>query len=166
MFLVPDNDVITHATTLFHERAKQPAMHGCVPELMQLLEFSPQVEVVIKYHFFIFQIRQLAGVILRRRIIKQWARLTPDLKAAMKHSLLTILCRDPAQAVQHAAAGVVRYRVVRWSDTISIIAKFEIPAGLWPELLQFLFQCCSEGASGQKGACIRGVPHAQTPVCL
>lgn len=45
MLLVPDNAAIEQATRAFNERAKlQPAL-GCVPELVQVMETCPHVEV-------------------------------------------------------------------------------------------------------------------------
>lgn len=45
----------------------------------------------------------------------------------LKQSLLQVLIQEPVQLVRHSTGQIV-----------SAIAKFEVPAGQWPELLQFL----------------------------
>ncbi len=43
--LLPDSHAIHTATAAFYELAKQPGMHGCVPELVRIMQTNPQTEV-------------------------------------------------------------------------------------------------------------------------
>lgn len=76
---------------------------------------------------YYLQVRQYAAVLLRRRVVRQWTRLTQEMHQMLKQSLLQVLVQEPIPLVRHSAGQVV-----------SVIAKFEVPVGQWPELLQFL----------------------------
>ncbi|PRP78553.1 hypothetical protein PROFUN_13610 [Planoprotostelium fungivorum] len=76
------------------------------------------------------EVRQMAGVMLRKKIAGHWGKQSDVLQAEIKKSLLTFLTSDPDMNVRRSVANV-----------ISTIATVLLPAGQWPELLQFLFEC-------------------------
>lgn len=71
--------------------------------------------------------RQLAAILLRKRIPAFWRRQTPETKESFKAMLLKRLTEEPVRAVQTAVAGVV-----------AAVAKITVPAGEWNTLLEFL----------------------------
>ncbi|VAH89036.1 unnamed protein product [Triticum turgidum subsp. durum] len=75
-------------------------------------------------------VRQLAAVLLRKKITSHWPKLPPHAKASLKQALIDSITLDNSHLVRRASANVV-----------SIIAKYAVPAGEWQELLPFLFQC-------------------------
>ncbi|XP_068697755.1 importin-4-like isoform X2 [Montipora foliosa] len=97
--LIPDNTVIQQATAELREAFKNPAV---VSGLVTVLGSSQNP-----------QVRQYAAVLLRRRIVKQWTKLSPEV-----HTM---------PAVRNSAAQVV-----------SVMAKHDLPANQWPELFLFL----------------------------
>nr|XP_058944233.1 importin-4-like [Pocillopora verrucosa] len=113
--LVPDNTVIRQATSQLREAFKNPAV---VPALITVLGSSQNP-----------QIRQYAAVLLRRRVVKQWTKLSPDVHAMLRESLLQVLLQESDSTVRNSAAQVV-----------SVIAKHDLPANQWPKLLVFLQQ--------------------------
>ncbi|RMX51322.1 hypothetical protein pdam_00004673, partial [Pocillopora damicornis] len=113
--LVPDNTVIRQATSQLREAFKNPAV---VPALITVLGSSQNP-----------QVRQYAAVLLRRRVVKQWTKLSPDVHAMLRESLLQVLLQESDSTVRNSAAQVV-----------SVIAKHDLPANQWPKLLVFLQQ--------------------------
>ncbi|XP_032225458.1 importin-4 [Nematostella vectensis] len=111
--LVPDNTVIQQATVELKEAFKHPAV---IPSLMSILSTSQNP-----------QVRQYAAVLLRRRVTKQWTKLPPENHQMLKQGLLQVLTQESVPLVRHSVGQVV-----------SMIAKHELPAGQWPELLLFL----------------------------
>ncbi|CAA6664910.1 unnamed protein product [Spirodela intermedia] len=87
-------------------------------EQIKRLAKDPQVVPSLIHHLRTAKtpnVRQLSAVLLRKKITGHWAKLPPQVK------------HPP---VRRASANVV-----------SIVAKYAVPAGEWPELLPFLFQC-------------------------
>ncbi|KAL5761370.1 hypothetical protein ACOSP7_017634 [Xanthoceras sorbifolium] len=115
-FLMPDNDARRQAEEQIKRLAKDPQV---VPALVQHLRTAKTPNV-----------RQLAAVLLRKKITGHWAKLSPQLKHLVKHSLIDSITMEHSPPVRRASANVV-----------SIIAKYAVPAGEWPDLLPFLFQC-------------------------
>ncbi|XP_044490164.1 importin-4 [Mangifera indica] len=115
-FLMPDNDARRQAEEQIKRLAKDPQV---VPALIQHLRTAKTPNV-----------RQLAAVLLRKKITGHWAKLSPQLKHLVKQSLIESITIEHSPPVRRASANVV-----------SIIAKYAVPAGEWPELLPFLFQC-------------------------
>ncbi|KAJ7385022.1 Importin 4 [Desmophyllum pertusum] len=111
--LIPDNTVIQQATAQLREAFKNPVI---VPALVTVLGSSQNP-----------QVRQYAAVLLRRRVVKQWTKLTPEVHAMLRESLLQVLLHEPEPVVRNSAAQVV-----------SVIAKHDLPANQWPKLLVFL----------------------------
>ncbi|CAA7048920.1 unnamed protein product [Microthlaspi erraticum] len=115
-FLMPDNDARRQAEDQIKRLAKDPQV---VPALVQHLRTAKTPNV-----------RQLAAVLLRKRITGHWAKLTPQLKQYVKQSLIESITVENSPPVRRASANVV-----------SVVAKYAVPAGEWPDLLTFLFQC-------------------------
>lgn len=115
-FLMPDNDTRRQAEEQIRRLARDPQV---VPALVHHLRTAKTPNV-----------RQLAAVLLRKKITSHWPKLPPDSKASLKQALIDSITLDHSHPVRRASANVV-----------SIIAKYAIPAGEWPELLPFLFQC-------------------------
>ncbi|CAH3171023.1 unnamed protein product [Porites lobata] len=113
--LIPDNTVIQQATAQLREAFKNPAV---VPDLVTVLGSSQNP-----------QVRQYAAVLLRRRVVKQWTKLTPEVHTMLRESLLQVLLQEPEPVVRNSAAQVV-----------SVMAKHDLPANQWPELFGFLRQ--------------------------
>ncbi|KAJ0095362.1 hypothetical protein Patl1_15768 [Pistacia atlantica] len=115
-FLMPDNDARRQAEEQIKRLAKDPQV---VPALIQHLRTAKTPNV-----------RQLAAVLLRKKITGHWAKLSPQLKHLVKQSLIESITIEHSPPVRRASANVV-----------SIIAKYAVPVGEWPELLPFLFHC-------------------------
>ncbi|XP_062077299.1 uncharacterized protein LOC133782115 [Humulus lupulus] len=115
-FLMPDNDARRQAEEQIKRLAKDPQV---VPALVQHLRTAKTPNV-----------RQLAAVLLRKKITGHWAKLSPQLKQLVKQSLIESITMENSPPVRRASANVV-----------SIVAKYAVPTGEWPDLLPFLFQC-------------------------
>mmetsp|Transcript_7080 Transcript_7080/g.26039 ORF Transcript_7080/g.26039 Transcript_7080/m.26039 type:complete len:1099 (+) Transcript_7080:125-3421(+) len=74
--------------------------------------------------------RQLAAVLLRKRLATAYKELSPDVTANIKEALLKLLLNDPQWYVRRSIA-----------DVVSVVAKQAVPKNDWPELLPFLQQC-------------------------
>ncbi|KAI3805139.1 hypothetical protein L1987_27228 [Smallanthus sonchifolius] len=115
-FLMPDNDARRQAEDQIKRLAKDPQV---VPALIHHLRTAKTPNV-----------RQLAAVLLRKKITGHWAKLPPQLRQLVKQSLIESITMEHSPPVRRASANVV-----------SIIAKYAVPGGEWPDLLPFLFQC-------------------------
>ncbi|KAN0062554.1 hypothetical protein ACQY0O_005086 [Thecaphora frezii] len=116
---VPDTNAVKAATdALQNQYYKSP---DCVPALFEILATSPDQAV-----------RQLAAVELRKRLAKSngkvWTKQSVEVRDGIKAKLLEIVTNEQTPIVRNAIARV-----------ISEIAKRELPAGSWPDLLPFLF---------------------------
>ncbi|GAB4847836.1 hypothetical protein Ancab_026896 [Ancistrocladus abbreviatus] len=115
-FLMPDNDARRQAEDQIKRLAKDPQV---VPALVHHLRTAKTPNV-----------RQLAAVLLRKKITGHWAKLSPQLRQLVKQSLIESITLEHSPPVRRASANVV-----------SVIAKYAVPSGEWPDLLPFLFQC-------------------------
>ncbi|KAL9246199.1 hypothetical protein vseg_019764 [Gypsophila vaccaria] len=115
-FLMPDNDARRQAEDQIKRLAKDPQV---VPALVHHLRTAKTPNV-----------RQLAAVLLRKKITGHWAKLSPPLRLLVKSSLIDSITLEHSPPVRRASANVV-----------SVVAKYAVPAGEWPDLLPFLFQC-------------------------
>ncbi|WOL18351.1 putative importin subunit beta-4 isoform X1 [Canna indica] len=114
--LMPDNDARRQAEEQIKRLSKDPAV---VPALVHHLRTAKTSNV-----------RQLAAVLLRKKITGHWTKLSPAIKLSVKQALIDSITLEHSSLVRRASANVV-----------SIIAKYAVPAGEWPDLLPFLFQC-------------------------
>ncbi|KAL7119547.1 hypothetical protein ACP275_02G069900 [Erythranthe tilingii] len=115
-FLMPDNDARRQAEDQIKRLSKDPQV---VPALVHHLRTAKTPNV-----------RQLAAVLLRKKITGHWGKLSPQLRQLVKQSLIESITVEHSPPVRKASANVV-----------SIIAKYAVPSGEWPDLLPFLFQC-------------------------
>ena len=88
----------------------------------------------------LLQVRQLAAVLLRRRVGGLWgkaavAALQSPIKAALLHQL------------EHEAAAPVRRNI---ASVVCVVAKRALPAREWPELYGFLQTCMGSAAPAQR----------------
>ena len=116
---MPDTAAVKAATdALQNQYYKNPQ---CVPALFEILATSPDLAV-----------RQLAAVELRKRLSKSggkvWAKQSLEVRNSIKAKILELVTNEQATLVRNGIARV-----------ISEIAKRELPAGTWNELLPFLF---------------------------
>lgn len=83
-------------------------------------------------------VRQLAAVEARSLIAKFWGRnnsaskISDDVKAQIRDSLLQSASQDSASSVRHSAARV-----------IAAIAKIDLPQGVWTELTGVITSACT-----------------------
>jgi len=117
---------------------------GCVlqPNTQIVMEAGKQLNSILKkpksietlfiilHNSQLPEVRQMAGVMLRKKIMGHWGRQSDAIQANIKKSLLEFLTQDSNMAVRRSIANV-----------IGCIARVLLPAGQWPELLEFLFQC-------------------------
>ncbi|KAK6156979.1 hypothetical protein DH2020_011227 [Rehmannia glutinosa] len=127
-FLMPDNDARRQAEDQIKRLAKDPQV---VPALVHHLRTAKTPNV-----------RQLAAVLLRKKITGHWGKLSPQLRQLVKQSLIESITVEHSPPVRRASANVV-----------SIIAKYAVPAGEWPDLLPFLFQCSQSAQEEHREVC-------------
>ncbi|XP_051145314.1 uncharacterized protein LOC127261141 [Andrographis paniculata] len=115
-FLMPDNDARRQAEDQIKRLSKDPQV---VPALIHHLRTAKTPNV-----------RQLAAVLLRKKITGHWGKLSPEVRGQVKQSLIESITMEHSPPVRRASANVV-----------SIVAKYTVPTGEWKDLLPFLFQC-------------------------
>eukprot|EP01103_Thecamoeba_quadrilineata_P002127 TRINITY_DN1206_c0_g1_i1.p1 TRINITY_DN1206_c0_g1~~TRINITY_DN1206_c0_g1_i1.p1 ORF type:complete len:1083 (-),score=239.40 TRINITY_DN1206_c0_g1_i1:96-3290(-) len=113
---VPDTQTIRDATTLLNKHLKH---HHSIIQLSQILNTSPSLEI-----------RQLSAVLIRKKIVGHWRKLTDEFKQQFQEVLPQILLKEPSNLVRNSIA-----------DLISVVARISVPFGTWNELLVFLFKC-------------------------
>ncbi|XP_062580344.1 importin-4-like, partial [Saccostrea cucullata] len=113
--LLPDNNTIKQATLQLKEIFKDP---NIVPGLCQILGSSQSA-----------QVRQLAAVLLRRKVQKgrQWRALPENVCQNIRENILQLLLQEPEKFVRNSIAQVV-----------AIVAKHDLPKNQWPQLFQFI----------------------------
>ncbi|XP_071697330.1 uncharacterized protein [Rutidosis leptorrhynchoides] len=116
-FLMPDNEARRQAEDQIKRLARDPQV---VSELIDHIRSAKTPNV-----------RQLSAVILRKKITGHWPKLSDELRQLVKQSLIESITTENSLPVRRASANAV-----------SIIAKFAVPGGEWPDLLPFVFQCC------------------------
>ncbi|KAF9432577.1 hypothetical protein BGZ76_010601 [Entomortierella beljakovae] len=121
-----DNNQIKEATKALNTQFF--AEGNCVPALTHIVETSTQREV-----------RQLSAVELRKQVGNWWPKLDDGVKTSVKAQLLKMIVNEQDSLPRHATARV-----------IATIGRIEIPTNSWPELLNFLFQCCSSATAGHR----------------
>ncbi|KAG5458969.1 MAG: armadillo-type protein [Olpidium bornovanus] len=122
----PDSARIRTATTTL--KAQFFCKPACVPALVELLQNSRDA-----------QVRQLAAVELRKRVATFWSQVDEASREQIKRALLQCILQEPENLVRHSTARV-----------ISTIAKTEVPAQRWNDLVQFLHSCCQAPTAGHR----------------
>ena len=142
-FLMPDNDARRQAEDQIKRLAKDPQV---VPALVQHMRTAKTPNV-----------RQLAAVLLRKKITGHWAKLSPQLKQLVMQSLIETITMEhrflflPISFVITLLLIIISLLLNRVlcsppvrkasANVVSIVAKYAVPSGEWPDLLPFLFQC-------------------------
>ncbi|KAE9448305.1 hypothetical protein C3L33_19802, partial [Rhododendron williamsianum] len=136
-FLMPDNDARRQAEDQIKRLAKDPQV---IPALVHHLRTAKTPNV-----------RQLSAVLLRKKITGHWAKLSPQLRQLVKHSLIEsitlehrndargypFLYSDLVWTLDHGPWTMDSPPVRRASaNVVSIIAKYAVPAGEWPDLFE------------------------------
>ncbi|KMZ76407.1 Importin-4 [Zostera marina] len=112
---MPDNEARRQAEDQIKRLSKDPQV---IPALVHHLRTAKTPNV-----------RQLAAILLRKKIAGHWAKLLPQLRSSIKSALIDSITSEHSSTVRRASANVV-----------SIVAKCTVPSGEWPELLPFLFE--------------------------
>ena len=84
-------------------------------------------------------VRQLAAVVLKRRVLTHWSALPPDHQSEFKNVLLEGIVTEPVPVVRRSIA-----------DVVSKVAKATVPLGAWNELPEFLAQCSASPEEGHR----------------
>eukprot|EP01114_Cavostelium_apophysatum_P006244 TRINITY_DN1748_c0_g1_i1.p1 TRINITY_DN1748_c0_g1~~TRINITY_DN1748_c0_g1_i1.p1 ORF type:complete len:1062 (-),score=285.77 TRINITY_DN1748_c0_g1_i1:27-3212(-) len=104
------------ATDILNKQLKQSSS---IPILLDLIQVTTSPDI-----------RQLALVLLRKKILGHWGKLKPDVQERFKSILLDILVKEPNPPVRKATGEAVAY-----------VARILLPIGQWKELLDFLLKC-------------------------
>eukprot|EP01135_Chromosphaera_perkinsii_P011601 Nk52_evm40s2449 gene=Nk52_evmTU40s2449 len=118
--LQPDNVIITQATQRLKEYFKQPE---------SILAFT-QMSCTSQYP----EIRQLAAVVLRRRLPSRWEKISAEQQEVVKSELLNNILNEPQRIVRQAVGRVV-----------GAIGREDLRQGKWDGLMKFLYECCQSG---------------------
>jgi len=111
-----DTNVVRQAVEVLNKHLKHP--NSMIP-LLELLSTSPFAEI-----------RQLAAVVMRKKIVGHWGKLKADVQKNLQAVLLELLVKDNHAPTRKAV-----------QELIVVIARILVPAGQWNELLEFLFKC-------------------------
>ncbi|CAM9940163.1 unnamed protein product, partial [Ectocarpus sp. 12 AP-2014] len=120
---VPDTAQIKKAEGLLKKYTKEPA---CVPPLLQQMR-SSQHE----------QARQLAAMLLKKKIVQHWKTFNDAEKESVKSVLLQAVGTDPSRLVRISVASLI----AKLAKTL-----FATPQG-WQELLDLVGQCAQHAQS-------------------
>nr|XP_022312451.1 importin-4-like isoform X1 [Crassostrea virginica] len=125
--LLPDNNTIKQATLELKEIFKDP---NIVPGLCQILSSSQSA-----------QVRQLAAVLLRRKVQKgrQWRALPENVCQNIRENILQLLLQEPEKFVRNSIAQVV-----------ATVAKHDLPKNQWPQLFLFIQQYTRSQSSAER----------------
>uniref|UniRef100_M4B6S4 Importin N-terminal domain-containing protein n=1 Tax=Hyaloperonospora arabidopsidis (strain Emoy2) TaxID=559515 RepID=M4B6S4_HYAAE len=121
----PDTEQIKQAEAVLKTYTKQIASVG---GLLTQLQLSTKPEV-----------RQLAALMLRKKIFKHWPKLDAAAQAQAKQVLLSRAAEDPVHVVRSTVANL-----------IAALALHEVPAGNWPELMVFINTCANSTSVDQR----------------
>jgi hypothetical protein len=99
-----------------------------VAALVQQLESSAHVAA-----------RQMAAVLLRPKMKKLWKKLDAATQTEVKAKLLQRIVNEEQRSVRVSAAALV-----------ATVAKQELPAGKWDDLLTFLLDCSKSATAGHR----------------
>ncbi|KAJ1446286.1 armadillo-type protein [Pelagophyceae sp. CCMP2097] len=122
---VPDTARVKEAERVLKGAFAHPK---CIAALMLQLEHSGNVSV-----------RQVAAVVLRKKITKLWKKLKKAQHAETKAALLRRLEAEQDKSVRKAIAALV-----------STLAKVLVPGKKWDELLAFISRCAEAPDAGHR----------------
>ena len=112
-------------------RESEAAMRRALAQPQFIVDLFAQLQ-----HSGLAQIRQLAAVLVRRRISAHWPKLDMNVRQQLQSALLTHLPAEPERPVRRSVTSVV-----------AVIAKYTLPRGEWPALMTFLSQCAQSGSA-------------------
>ncbi|TYZ62525.1 hypothetical protein PybrP1_012707 [[Pythium] brassicae (nom. inval.)] len=121
----PDTEQIKQAEAAIKVYLKKIASVG---GLMTQLQLSAKPEV-----------RQLAALMLRKKLFKHWPKLDAATQAGVKQALLARAAEDPVHVVRSAVATL-----------IASLALHEVPAGKWPELMVYINTLAASASEDQR----------------
>jgi importin-4 len=119
-----DTEQIKAAEEILKQYTKKPAS---VPVLLGIMKTSTQP-----------QVRQLAAVLLKKKIVAHWPKFTPQQGSEIKATLLEAVVQEPVKLVRHAVATLM----ARLSKQL-----FADQQTGWPEMLHFVAQCAQQKES-------------------
>ena len=120
--LNPDTNAIREVEATLRTALVQPAF---ICDLFEILQHSPAPEL-----------RQLAAVLVRRRIGALWTKLESPVRTSLQAILLNRLSVEPERVVRRQMTSVV-----------AVVARHAMPNGTWPELFGFLVECTRSAAA-------------------
>ncbi|CAI5728761.1 unnamed protein product [Peronospora destructor] len=122
----PDTEQIKQAEAVLKAYTKQ--IGASVSGLLTQLQLSTKPEV-----------RQLAALMLRKKIFKHWPKLDSSAQTQAKQVLLSRAAEDPVHVLRSTVATL-----------IAALALHEVPAGNWPELVVFINTCANRANVDQR----------------
>lgn len=114
--IVNDTNIVARATDTLNRLLNYAET---VPLLVHILQFSQHPEM-----------RQLASVLLRKRICGLWGKMPEETRRSVQATLL--------QAVAYEQVSIVRKST---TELVAVLGRMTLAVGQWPELLPFLHQC-------------------------
>jgi len=114
----PDSNAIKQATEILRQNYFNN--ENCIPALVEIISNSKDMAI-----------RNVAAVELPKRIRSHFEKLDDNLKSQLEQRILELITIEPEKIISHAIARC-----------ISAMAEFEIPYNRWPNLIEFLFECC------------------------
>ena len=120
-----DSSQIKQAEATMRKALTKPLF---ICDLFEMIQLSPSAEI-----------RQLAAVLVRRRIVALWSKLEAAVQQQLQAALLDRLQNDPEHAVRRSLASVA-----------SVIGRYALPKGTWPELFAFLTTCMSSATEAHR----------------
>ncbi|KNE55396.1 hypothetical protein AMAG_01292 [Allomyces macrogynus ATCC 38327] len=111
-----DSETLRQATTTLNKQFYSNAQ--CLPALIRIAAEAADAPL-----------RQLAAVEARKRVDKFWLETPPDVRAQLQQVLVQRVVAEPDTRTAHGLARV-----------ISAVARIEVPAGRWTELIPLMVQ--------------------------
>ncbi|XP_019849477.1 PREDICTED: importin-4-like [Amphimedon queenslandica] len=125
LLLSPDTEVIRQATAELRSIYKNPSLLNSLCHVMLHSE-DPHI-------------RQLSAVVLRKKLVQTWRRLSVEDRESLKNIFIESLSSEMHQLVLRSVANLV-----------SVIASHEFSHNQWPELSQFIMKSCQSDDSAQQ----------------
>lgn len=113
--LAPDTAMIKQA---------EVTLKGYMKQVSSVGGFMMQIQ-----HSQHAQVRQMAAILLRKKINVHWNHLDQQTQTGIKSNLLNLAAADQERLVRNALVQL-----------IGCISKHQVPSGAWPELLAFITQ--------------------------
>lgn len=85
------------------------------------------------------QVRQYASILLRRRLVKLWKKMTAVDKASIKQHILTALSKETERPVRRTLAQLV-----------AVVASEELNGGRWNDIYTFIECNANSGDPGER----------------